>query len=317
MEVVEMRKLVLGTLIVSLSAPLAAPANAFSFGDILGGAGSFLGGLDETTLTALGLSKDFVEKFDVYSKVGQIVLGAVKTKSVSSLFSALPGILKGFGNGTLEECSDPDVDCGGLLGDAGTADWENIYKKIEDSVNETTSASDDVTDDAIASGGGIGPINSGLTDKRYRPRITTQQEHTKIATWTKVQDAQFQAMTGKDGQKLIKDQQTAVEKVVEESFKVTGDIAKLDNTQDILKKREVNSSLGLQLQGEQISEAQALRLATYDGNQTANEQLSLQQKEQWEKEVQTSQAHASASAEGDAFSDFITSGYTDPTPISP
>jgi hypothetical protein len=247
-----------------------------------------------------------LSKLDFYSQIGKMALGAIQGKSLDSLLSSLPGILGKLDVNGLAECSDPSIDCEGLLGAAGSVDWEKAYETIKDSVYASTKDAD------AASPGNSSAISPGLTDTRFRPRITTQLDNTKIATWTKVQNAQYQAITGKDGQKAMKDGRDAVQKVLEDSIKTTTEIQSLDNTQDIIKKNALNSTYSIALQQKQIREQEEAKLAQYDGNQTASEQLSVQQKIAWEDEIQKSQNLLSASVEGDAFSDFITSAYAAP-----
>jgi hypothetical protein len=293
----EMKKTVIA---LSTAMLLAAPlkASAFDIGGILGGSGGDL-------LQGSGLSQDLISKIDIYTQIGKTLLSVVRNKSLDSLFSALPGILGKLGaDGALMECSDPSIDCEGLIGDAGTVDWESASKTIQDSVYASAKDADGLK--------GKSAISSGLTDVRFRPRITTQLDNTKIATWTQVQNAQYQAVTGKSGQKAIKESRKATAKIVEDSIDTATDIGKLDNTQDILKTGEYNRVRAIALQKMQLSEQEQIKLAQYDGNQTANEQLSIQQKVAWEEEVGKSQALLSANAEGDAFSDFITSAYTVP-----
>jgi hypothetical protein len=285
------------SIILLLSTPLKA--GAFSFG-------SFFSGLGADAASQLGISPDLIAKLDLYSQLGQLALKSIQSKSLDSLFSSLPGILAKLGDNGLAECSDSTIDCQGLLGDAGAVDWENAYKTITGSVYTATQDADD------SNAGGGSAISSGITDPRFRPRITRQLDNTKIATWTQVQNAQYQAITGADGQKATKEGRDAVTKVVEASAKTTAEIQKLDNTQDIIKKNALNSTYSISLQQRQILEQEQSKFAQYDGNQTANEQLSIQQKAAWEDEVRQSQSLLSASAEGDAFSDFITSAYESP-----
>jgi hypothetical protein len=247
-----------------------------------------------------------LSKLDFYSQIGKMALNVIQNKSLDSLLNALPGLLGKLDVNGLAECSDPSIDCQGLLGDAGGVDWEKAYETIKDSVYASTK-------DADALGtGNASAISPGITDVRFRPRITTQLDNTKIATWTKVQNAQYQAITGVEGQKATKEGRDAVSKVVEESIKTAGEIQKLDNTQDIEKKKGLLDTYSISLQQRQILEQEQSKFAQYDGNQTANEQLSIQQKAAWEDEVRQSQSLLSASAEGDAFSDFITSAYESP-----
>jgi hypothetical protein len=299
------------SLLLLLSTPLKAPAATGSFdsggffdgisSDLGGGGG--IGGFFES----IGITPDLLSKLDFYSEIGKIALKAIQSKSISSIFSALPSILGKFdANSDLLECDDSTINCDGLFGEAGSLDWDNASKKIEEAVSAGTKDSDGST---AGDGGAISP---GITDPRFRPRITRQLDNTKIATWTQVQNAQYQAITGVDGQKATKEGRDAVGKVVEASVKTTEEIQKLDNTQDIIKKNALNSTYSISLQQRQILEQEQSKFAQYDGNQTANEQLSIQQKAAWEDEVRQSQSLLSANAEGDAFSDFVTSAYASP-----
>jgi hypothetical protein len=299
------------SLLLLLSTPLKASAvpGFLDSGGIFDSISSSFGGGGAlgSFFESIGITPDLLSELDFYSGIGKIALQAIRSKSLDSIFSALPGILgKLDTDGDLLECDDSTINCDGLFGEAGSLDWENASKKIEEAISAATKDSDSST---TGDGGAISP---GITDLRFRPRITRQLDNTKVATWTQVQNAQYQAITGVDGQKATKEGRDAVTKVVEASVKTTEEIQKLDNTQDIIKKNALNSTYSISLQQRQILEQEQSKFAQYDGNQTANEQLSIQQKGAWEEEVRQSQSLLSANAEGDAFSDFVTSAYASP-----
>jgi hypothetical protein len=285
--------------ILNLSAP--AKASAFDLGGFIGG---FAGSFSEF------ISPELAQSLNFYTQLGQTLLKFIDTKSLESLASILPSILGQFGGaGGLAECSGDGADCSGLIGEAGEIDWGKEADAVESAVVETIAASDQAGAQATDSG----QISAGVTDPRFRPRVTTQVNNTKIATWTQLQDSQFKARFGEEGQKLDKQGQEADSKVVEESAKTTTEIAGLDNTQDILKKSSVQDTLSMALQQRSLEEQRRSRNALYEGNQTTTHQLSIEQKQDWRDEVERARARESANIEGKAFASFIDSGNTPPS----
>jgi hypothetical protein len=296
------RLIVVLSAITALSLSTAPKASAL---DLSGFADGLLGSLSEQGY----ISKGLAENLSFYTSLGEALLQFIDTKSLNALTSILPSILDKYG---ANNCKDYEGECSDLAGDdsvigeAGQVDWGKVSESVSSAVDAAVSESD-----AGVSSEGKGAISSGVTDKRFRPRITTLKTNTEIAAWTQLQDAQLKVILSEDGQKFTQEGRDAVAKIVEESGKTTADIAKLDNTQDIIKKGEINKTLGIAMQQRQIEEQLQTRIATYEGNQTATQQLSIQQKQDWMKEVERSQAQQSADAEGKAFSAFIGSAYTD------
>jgi hypothetical protein len=292
---------------------LSAPPKAFAL-DLGGLAGGIIGSLSDLGYISEGLAKNL----SFYTKLGESLLKFIDTKSLSALTSILPDILGKFGSsGNLAQCSENGGgDCSedqDLVGEGGVIDWEKVATAVDEGVKAATAAADKSGIEANNSG----QISSGVTDIRFRPRITAQINATQTATWAQLQDAQFQALTGKEGQQFIKEERESIAKLVQEHAKNTGEIAKLDNTQDILKKGSINDTLSVALQQRSLEEQLQTRMATYEGNNTKTKQLSIQQKQEWRDEVERAYEQQSADIQGQTYADFISSAYTDPGQTSP
>lgn len=289
--------------VASLNLLPVQKASAFDIGGVASGIIGQLGGLGL-------IDEALANNLTFYTQIGQTLLNVINTKSLDSLVNILPSILGRF---TSQDCGGFTGEClsgGGesdLLGKAGAIDWGGLAQSIVETVNSETSDSD-------SSAPKDGPISSGVTDKRFRPRITTIADNKKTAAWSQLQEAEFEAIFSKEGQEFIDAGRKDVSKMVENSADTTKKIQKLDNTQDILKANSVNDTLSIVLQQRGIEEQLQTRLGVYEGNQTNNKHLSIAQREAWMKEVEESQAHQSAHAEGRAFAEFIGSAYTQESP---
>jgi hypothetical protein len=291
---------------------LSSPPKAAAF-DIAGLAGTAIGIFGDLGFIGEGLAQNL----SFYTQLGQSLLQFIDTKSLDTLVNILPQVLGKFGGlgglsgieGGLAECSENGGgDCGELIGEGGSLDWGKIATIVEEGIEAANAAADDDSADAENSG----EISSGAKDRRYRPLVTAQVRATKNTTWTQIQDEQFNALTGKDGQKFIKEERDAIIKTVKKGIENTTAIAKMDNTQDVLKASAVNDTLSLTLQQRGLEEQLQTRIATYEGNNTKNKQLSIQQEQAWREEIERSYDQQNADTQGQAYSDFISSAYTDP-----
>lgn len=279
------------TAIATLSLSSAPKAEAFSFGNLLGGLAQDVFGVD------------IAQDISLYTNLGKALLGVINGKSLDSLLAVLPGILNKIDIDGLAECSDPAIDCDSLLGKAGSVDWENVSDAVEKAVTASISQSDaDFSN---------GSISAGYTDERFRPRITTQIKNSKIAAWAQLQDSQHKAFFGSEGQDYMKQASETDNKILEQSINGTMDVQELDNTQDIVKKGEVNKTLGLALQQSGNETQRQTQKAILEGNQTETQQLTLEQEKQWKEEIIQAQSQQSVYLEGEAFAEFIGSAYSD------
>ena len=263
------------------------------------------------------ISDTLNQSLSVYNQFGKALIQLINTKSLSSLSSILPGILSSLGG---DSCGgDFETYCpsggsggnsggnsGGVVGAAGDIDWQAASDSIDTAVKTATAAADG----KFNPNNDDGPISSGITDKRFRPRVTTIASATKVASWAKLQDAQLKIVLGAEGQQFTQDERADDAKIVQEASKNTAEIQKLDNTQDVMKKSQVSTTLGLAMQQRSMEQLRQIKKSTWEGNQTQTQQLSLQQKQDWEKEVERSQARKSAYTQGQAFADFIDSAYS-------
>jgi hypothetical protein len=294
---------------------LSSPPKAAAF-DFAGLAGTAIGIFGDLGFIGEGLAQNL----SFYTQLGQSLLQFIDTKSLDTLVNILPQVLGKFGGlgglgglggieGGLAECSENGGgDCGELIGEGGTLDWGKIATIVEEGIEAANAAEDSASAEAANSG----QISSGAKDKRYRPLVTAQVRATKNTAWTQIQDEEFNVFTGKDGQKFIKEERDAIMKTVKKGIENTTAIAKMDNTQDVLKASAVNDTLSLTLQQRSLEEQLQTRIAIYKVNNTENKKLAIELERAWREEIQRSYDQQSADTQGQAYSDFISSAYTDP-----
>jgi hypothetical protein len=185
-------------------------------------------------------------------------------------------------------------------------DWEKIGEIVKDGVKAANDAADQAGSTLS------GEIKPGEIDRRYRPLVTAQIRATKDATWSQLQDAQFEALSSEDGQKFVQEERQTVAKIIKDDIENVKKISKTDNTQDILKLQSTSHTRGLALQQRSLENEYQIRKSIDEGNYTENRQLAIQREKAWREEIERSYEQKNADDQGQAWSDFINSVYQDP-----
>lgn len=291
--------------ILNLSTPPKAAAfDLSSLGDIAGG---IIGQLGDLGLISEGLAANF----GFYTQLGQTLLKFIDTQSLDALVSILPDLLGQFGGldglaGGLAECGEGGADCASLIGVAGGVDWQQIDEIVREGVNAANEAADQT--------GRVRPgeIKPGAIDRRYRPLVTAQIRATKDATWSQLQEAEFEALSSKDGQKFVQEERQTIAKIIKDDIENVKKISKTDNTQDILKLQATTHTRGLALQQRSLENQYQIRRSIDEGNNTENRQLAIARERLWREEIERSYDQQGADSQGQAWSDFVNSISVDP-----